>query len=75
MNKYESEKLISNKILNEIYVHILYLSREYIEYAINKKFKISFPVWVYIKTFVNLTIVLLFFTIILVYYYYLDFYI
>lgn len=44
MNKYESEKLISNKILNEIYVHILCLSREYIEYAINKKFKISFPV-------------------------------
>lgn len=43
MNKYASEKLISNKILNEIYVHI-YVSHEHIEYAINKKFKISFPV-------------------------------
>lgn len=45
MNKYASEKLISNKILNEIYVHIyVHVSREYIEYIIDKKFKISFPI-------------------------------
>lgn len=56
------------------YMYIYYISRENIlNTLLIKNLKSLFQLWVYIKTFVNLTLVLLFFT--LVYYYYLDFYI